>query len=178
VYLTFDDGPTPYITNKVLDILNQYNAKATFFCLGRKVREFPELFEIIKSAGHSAGSHGYDHFNGFTTPLSLYLENTDNGIQVVNSNLFRPPYGKITLRQIAGINPLVKIVMWSIMSRDFDNNTNASDCLDRVIKNIYPGSVILFHDTVQASENLFYILPKVLDYLAKNDYISKEISIM
>ena len=177
VYLTFNDGPTSYITDKVLEILLNYNAKTTFFCLGRKVAEFPELLEKIKSEGHSAGSHGFDYLNGFITPFSVYIENAKKGILAVNSNIFRPPYGKITLRQINKISPMVKIVMWGTMSRDFDKNKQASECLDKVIKNIYPGAIILFHDTVQASEKLFYILPRVMDYIVKNGYTAKAITL-
>ena len=170
VYLTFDDGPSPIVTPKVLDLLDAYASKATFFCLGRKIDEYPEIFKMIKTAGHTIGNHGYEHLNGFITPASLYLANLEKGNRIINSGLFRPPYGKITPRQIVNIRPHAKIVIWSVMSKDYDKHTPAGTCLDNVIKNIYPGAIIVFHDTEQASDNLYYVLPKVLDFLKLHQY--------
>jgi peptidoglycan/xylan/chitin deacetylase (PgdA/CDA1 family) len=170
VYLTFDDGPTRNITPKVLEILDCYSAKATFFCLGKNVVESPELLIEIKSAGHAIGNHGYNHLSGWVTPNDAYIENAIKGMQLINSNLFRPPYGKITPIQIKKLKSNVKIVIWSIMSMDFDNNLSAVKCLNNLINHIYPGAIIVFHDTEQAEDRLFYILPKLLDYLARNNY--------
>ena len=170
VYLTFDDGPTRNITPIVLEVLACYNAKATFFCLGKNVIESPELLKEIKSAGHAIGNHGYNHLNGWVTPNDIYIENALKGMQLINSNLFRPPYGKITPKQIKKLTSSTKIVLWSNMSMDFDNKFSAEKCLNNVINHIYPGAIIVFHDTEQAADRLVYILPRLLDYLATNNY--------
>ncbi len=170
VYLTFDDGPTRGITNKVLSILDTYQARATFFCLGRRIDENPELTGEIRLSGHSIGSHGYDHLNGFRTPVPVYVDNAKKGIISSRSDMFRPPYGKITPWQIAKIRPIAKIVLWSVLSRDYDKRVSGPACLKFVIHNIYPGAIIVFHDTEKAAENLLYVLPVLLDYLARNNY--------
>ena len=170
VYLTFDDGPTPDITERVLALLFEYGAKATFFCLGSKAETLPELIEKIKSGGHTVGSHGYYHLNGFYTPSSSYLENARHGIRIINSKLYRPPYGKITSYQVRKLKPSVDIVMWSIMSMDFDTRLSPEKCLNNVIRNLYPGAIIVFHDTEKAADKLWYVLPRLLQFLAESGY--------
>ncbi len=166
VYLTFDDGPTPVVTIKVLEVLKKYNAVATFFCLGSNIDKFPAIFEQIKLEGHGIGSHGYNHINGFRTLDNIYIENLKEGMRLTKTNLFRPPFGKITLSQISKIHQFTKIIIWSISSRDYDLNYPASKSLHKLITNIYPGAIILFHDTEKASETLFYALPRLLEFFS------------
>ena len=174
VFLTFDDGPTPEITEWVLDKLEQFNAKATFFCIGHNIATNRAIFEKILAAGHSIGNHTYNHMNGWKTPDDTYLKNVadcENQMSTINSKLFRPPYGKLSRRQSkALLKENYKIVMWDVLSADFDQSISKEKCLDNVLKNIRPGSVVIFHDSVKASENLKYALPKTLQYLKDNGY--------
>lgn len=174
VYLTFDDGPISEITPWVLDTLKQSNAKATFFCIGDNIRKHPSIFDTILSEGHAIGNHTFNHLNGWKTSFSDYIINAEKfeSIQkkLTNSRkLFRPPYGKMTSKQA---NYLQKkeysIIMWDVLSADFDVNISEEKCLQNVLKNIKPGSIVVFHDSLKAEKNLKYVLPKVLDYLYKN----------
>lgn len=181
VYLTFDDGPIPEVTPWVLDELKKYNAKATFFCIGENVQKHPEIFQRILSEGHSVGNHTFNHLNGWKTATSEYIENVDKAegqmgnkskFKIQDSRLFRPPYGKLTSKQAKILQRKgFKIVMWDIISYDYDANTSSEKCLQNVLKNIKPGSVIVFHDSLKAEKNLRFVLPKVLQFL-----IEKELS--
>ncbi len=172
VYLTFDDGPIPEVTPWVLDELKKHNAKATFFCIGENVQKHPEIFQRILSEGHSVGNHTFNHLNGWKTSTSEYIENIEKAkrqmhnseFKIQNSKLlFRPPYGKITSKQAKTLQKKgFKIVMWDIISYDFDTNISEEECLQNVLKNIKPGSVVVFHDSLKAEKNLRYVLPKVL----------------
>lgn len=175
VYLTFDDGPTPGVTPRVLDYLFQYQAQATFFCLGSNMEQYPLLSGQIRSNGHTIGNHGYRHLSGFTTTARTYYENFLKGALTTNSKLFRPPYGRITPWQIHALKKHCQIVMWSIMSMDFSSNTTAMQCLTNVKNNIYPGAIIVFHDTVQAGETLLQVLPLLLTWLNHHGYKTKAI---
>jgi peptidoglycan/xylan/chitin deacetylase (PgdA/CDA1 family) len=179
VYLTFDDGPTPEITEWVLSELKKHNAKATFFCIGNNIEKHPDIFEKVINDGHVIGNHTYDHLMGWKTATEAYLENSllcDTQIkkstaQNSQSKLFRPPYGKITKSQSAHLRQLgYKIVMWDVLSADFDRNISPEKCLQNVIKNVKSGSVIVFHDSVKASQNLKFALPKTLEYLKENNF--------
>tara|TARA_R100001230_G_C5655115_1_gene159983 strand:- start:155 stop:778 length:624 start_codon:yes stop_codon:yes gene_type:complete len=178
IYLTFDDGPIPEVTPWVLDELKKYNAKATFFCIGENVQKHPEIFQRILSEGHSVGNHTFNHLNGWKTATSEYIENVDKAeaqmgnnskFKIQDSRLFRPPYGKITSKQAKILQRKgFKIVMWDIISYDYDANTSPEKCLQNVLKNIKPGSVIVFHDSLKAEKNLRYVLPKVLRFIGEN----------
>jgi peptidoglycan/xylan/chitin deacetylase (PgdA/CDA1 family) len=174
VYLTFDDGPTPEITEWVLSQLQQFNSKATFFCIGYNIAQNRGIFDKISASGHTIGNHTYNHMNGWHTDDETYLENVnacEKEITGNNKNLFRPPYGKLSRKQAkALLEKDYKIIMWDVLSADFDQTITKEKCLDNVIKNIRPGSIIIFHDSVKASENLKYALPKTLQYLAANGY--------
>ena len=179
IYLTFDDGPIPEVTPWVLDELKKYNAKATFFCIGENVQKHPEIFQRILSEGHSVGNHTFNHLNGWKTATSEYIENVDKAegqmgnnskFKIQDSRLFRPPYGKITSKQAKILQRKgFKIVMWDIISYDYDANTSPEKCLQNVLKNIKPGSVIVFHDSLKAEKNLRFVLPKVLGFSIKNN---------
>ena len=181
IYLTFDDGPTEDITHWVLSELDKYNAKATFFCIGKKVMHHPSIFRDIIKKGHAIGNHTYNHINGWKKPSKVYIENIKKAQKVIDSNignyklasqkLFRPPYGKIHTNVAKKLlNKDYQIIMWDVLSGDFDLSIPKEKCLENVINNTTEGSIIVFHDSVKASRNLKFTLPKVLAYFSKRDY--------
>ncbi|HEX4877116.1 MAG TPA: polysaccharide deacetylase family protein [Chitinophagaceae bacterium] len=169
LYLTFDDGPHPSITAFVLDELKKYNAKATFFCIGKNVEANAEIYNQILQDGHRVGNHTHNHLNGWKTKDDLYLKDIALADRFIQSDLFRPPYGRLKSSQARKMTNL-KIVMWDVLSGDFDKNTSKDQCLQNVLKNAGPGSVIVFHDSEKASENLLFTLPKVLDFFSRAGY--------
>lgn len=173
IFLTFDDGPTPEITEFVLDTLKKFNAKATFFCIGKNVEKYPEIFNKIIVDGHSIGNHTQHHLNGWKNTNANYFKDVEDAQRVINSNLFRPPYGKIKLSQYRYLKSKYKIVFWDILSGDFDPKISAEQCLNNVLKNIRNGSIIVFHDSVKASEKLKAVLPKVIEFALKENYSLK-----
>jgi peptidoglycan-N-acetylglucosamine deacetylase len=170
VYLTFDDGPTPEVTPRVLAFLREYNALATFFCLGSEAEKYSFLVEQIRADGHEVGNHGYLHLSGFSTSTKRYVANALKGGEITKSHLFRPPYGRITPWQIYQLKGRYRIVNWSIMSGDFSAGISADQCLKGVIENVAPGSILVFHDTLQAGEKLLVVLPALLQWLTENGY--------
>jgi peptidoglycan/xylan/chitin deacetylase (PgdA/CDA1 family) len=174
VYLTFDDGPIPEVTEWVLAELKKHGFKATFFSIGENITKHPEIFKKVISEGHSIGNHTYNHLNGWNTSTEDYIENvarceeaiSKNINQNLKSKLFRPPYGKIKTVQSKAIRKLgYKIIMWDVLSADFDTTISREQCLDNVLSNVKPGSIIVFHDSVKAFKNLEYVLPKTLAFL-------------
>lgn len=170
VYLTFDDGPHPGITPWVLDELRRFDAKATFFCVGSNVAKHPAVYNRILVEGHAVGNHTHTHCNGWKTDTTQYLADVAAAADYINSNLFRPPYGRIKKAQAAGIKTALKkesakIILWDVLSADFDQNLPPQKCLRNVLKNTEAGSVIVFHDSEKAEKNLKYTLPKVLEEL-------------
>jgi peptidoglycan/xylan/chitin deacetylase (PgdA/CDA1 family) len=176
VYLTFDDGPIPEATPLVLDILKQYNAKATFFCVGDNVRKHPAIYQRIMNEGHSVGNHTYNHVDGWKTLLKEYLENVEKCATLVDSKLFRPPYGRIGLKQFNSLKKKYKIVLWDLLSMDYDPVLGAEDCFKIVEKNTRKGSIIVFHDSIKAKEKIPRLLPKTLEFLTTEGYNLKAIS--
>jgi peptidoglycan/xylan/chitin deacetylase (PgdA/CDA1 family) len=183
VYLTFDDGPTPEITAWTLEALEKYDFKATFFCIGNNIQKNPTLFQKIIDSGHAVANHTFNHLNGWETNNQKYLENISLcEVEIApfkhhSSKLFRPPYGKIGRKQANEIrNRGYKIIMWDVLSADFDTTIPPEKCLENVITNVQSGSVIVFHDSVKAFKNLSYTLPKVLDFLDKNGFQCKTIA--
>lgn len=181
VYLTFDDGPISEITPWVLDLLKEYNAKATFFCIGENVRKYPEIFKRIDSEGHTIGNHTFNHLNGWKTSTSKYLNNIEKADSIIthfsnptikqSNNLFRPPYGKITSKQSEILQKKdYKIIMWDVLSGDFSKKLSKEKCLQNVLKNIISGSIIVFHDSIKAEMNLRYVLPKALEFISEKGW--------
>ena len=182
IYLTFDDGPTPEITEWVLTELEKYNAKATFFCIGKNIAANPEIFKKVLEKGHSIGNHTYNHLNGWKTTTEEYIQNSvqcsvisnpfsNNKQRTTTNQLFRPPYGKIKPAQAKKLRQQgYKIIMWDVLSADFDQNISKEECLNNVVNNTQSGSIIVFHDSVKAFKNLQYVLPRVLEHLAQNGY--------
>lgn len=183
VYITFDDGPIPGITNWVLEQLDQYNAEATFFCIGNNIQKYPEIFHQIISKNHSVGNHTFNHLNGWKTKSKEYLKNIALCQSIINNQqstintLFRPPYGKIKPSQSRKLRKMgFKIIMWDIISYDFDQTISKEKCLDNVLSNIENGSIIVFHDSLKAWKNLEYVLPKVLKHLKEKGFTFKKIN--
>ena len=179
IYLTFDDGPIPEITEWVLKELKKYHVKATFFCIGDNIDKNPEIFKKVISDGHSIGNHTFNHLNGWKTASDVFIENTKlceesiqkNSCYKLRSTIFRPPYGKIKASQSIKIRKLgYKIIMWDILSADFDPTVSQEQCLENVLSNLRPGSIIVFHDSTKAFKNLEYVLPKTLAYLRENNF--------
>ncbi|WP_243739341.1 polysaccharide deacetylase family protein [Flavicella sediminum] len=184
IYLTFDDGPIPEITEWVLNELREFNAKATFFCIGNNIEKHPDVFEAIVSAGHQVGNHTFQHVKGWKENLSVYKENvlaTEKLLEVklgYSPKIMRPPYGKIKCSQSKYLRKLgYKIVMWDVLSADFDTNTSAKECFSNVLKNVEDGSIVVFHDSVKAAENMKYALPKVLAHFSKEGFVFKKLNI-
>jgi peptidoglycan/xylan/chitin deacetylase (PgdA/CDA1 family) len=204
IYLTFDDGPTPEITNWTLNTLNAYNAKATFFCIGKNIETHPEIFQNILNDGHSIGNHTHNHIKGWKTKAKDYLENialcesvcksvTLKAVEVSNPksqipnslivnrksvsvNLFRPPYGQLTPKQGKKLIELgYKIIMWDVLSFDWEKNISEDTCYNNIISNTTNGSIVVFHDSLKASKNMQFALPKVLKYYTEKGYLFKAI---
>lgn len=171
IYLTFDDGPFIKETQFVLDELDKHNAKATFFCIGKNVTAHPELYSQILQQGHITGNHTYNHLNGWKTDNDSYYNDIEKARKHIGGDLFRPPYGKITRRQVIALKKRgLTTIMWTAISADFDNSLTPQKCFENVMKHAKPGAIIVFHDSAKASKNLRYALPKVLDELSRQGY--------
>lgn len=170
IFLTFDDGPNPEITPWVLDCLKKYNAKATFFCVGENVCKYPDTQKKILEEGHSVGNHTYNHLKGWETNNNVYFQNIQKAKEYINSNLFRPPYGRIGPLQIKSIKKEYSIIMWSVLTYDFDNNISPEKCYKNSIELTKKGSIVVFHDSLKASKNLKYALPKFLAHFSNKGF--------
>jgi len=192
IFLTFDDGPTPTITNWTLDVLNQFNAKATFFCVGDNVKNHPDIFDNILSNGHVIGNHTYNHPRGWKSSTKSYVNNVEQAqefidfqlqksenskIQSSKHKLFRPPYGQITKKQGRELIDLgYRIIMWHVLAIDWKSSIKKETCLNNVVKNAENGSIIVFHDSEKASKNMMYALPKTLEYFKNKGYTFKSLT--
>jgi peptidoglycan/xylan/chitin deacetylase (PgdA/CDA1 family) len=179
MYLTFDDGPHPTITPYVLETLKQYNAKATFFCIGKNVVEHPAVYRQILEEGHRTGNHTHNHFNGWKVKNDQYINNIIQAAQYIDSNLFRPPYGKITQFQVKVLTEIAaykgsdrkfNIVMWDVLSGDFDTTLSAETCSLHVTRKAKAGSIVVFHDSEKAFPRMKEALPRVLKYFSEKGY--------
>ena len=196
LYITFDDGPHPTITPQVLEILKKFNAKATFFCIGNNVNKYKETFELVKKEGHAVGSHTYNHERGWKTKTQDYVNSVIEANALIQSPLFRPPHGRIKFSQIRRLykkfrisesqnlrkdkSELLKfessrilnfkIVAWTVISYDWDKSLSPEDCFNHVIKNAGDGSIIVFHDSEKAVNNMIPALTKVLEYYSEKGF--------
>jgi peptidoglycan-N-acetylglucosamine deacetylase len=186
LYLTFDDGPIPEVTELVLEQLKKHNAKATFFCIGNNIEKHPEIFSKIIAGEHVVGNHTYNHLNGNFTGNESYFQNIDKCNQSIKNHLpenkthlynklFRPPYGRMKKSQITYLKNNYSIIMLDVLSADFDQKITPEKCLKNVIKNARNGSVIIFHDSIKASKNMLYTLPTTLEYFSEKGYSFKPI---
>ena len=163
LYLTFDDGPHPRITNNVLDQLAQYNAKATFFCIGHRVEEYRGTYNRILQEGHAVGNHTHSHFNGWKTDTDQYLADVHQAAGVIDSTLFRPPYGRVSAKQLKQIGMMgFMTVMWTVLSGDYNKTLSKEACAKRTLSNTKTGAIYLFHDSEKAEQNMMYALEALL----------------
>lgn len=173
-YLTFDDGPHPHITPFVLDQLDKFNAKASFFCIGNNVQLYPDTYQLILEKGHRVGNHTQDHVNGWKTSDEPYINNIITAAKHIDSNLFRPPYGRIRKRQIKALQHWrkdMKLIMWDILSADFDITLTPEQCTSNVLDKVRNGSLIVFHDSEKAFPRLEHCLPVILNELKNRGYL-------
>lgn len=170
LYFSFDDGPTPGITEEVLNLLASFNARATFFCLGRNTDRYPEVYQKILEQGHSVGNHTYSHLKGWKTQDELYYKDIDLAAQHISSNLFRPPYGQISRSQTEYLSRKYKVILWEVMSHDYESRLSADLSLRKVLRYTKSGSILVFHDSVKAWPKLQYILPRVLEHFSREGY--------
>ena len=174
VYLTFDDGPIPEVTPWILDLLNKHGVKATFFCVGDHVRKHPEIYQRILDDGHAVGNHTFHHINAWKEDKKAYLSDIAACNHYVQSKLFRPPYGKLRFSQMRTIRDAgYKIIMWDLLTGDFDQSTDAETCFQRVTRHIRPGSILVFHDSLKAWPRLEKALPMVLEELKEGGWVAK-----
>jgi len=171
IYITFDDGPHPEVTPWVLDTLRKYNAKATFFCVGSNAKKYPDIFQQIISEGHSTGNHTFNHLNGWKTNTADYSNNINKCGELINSTLFRPPYGKLTSSQYSLVNDHYSLIMWDVISGDFDQKVTEEKCLKNVITKTRKGSIVVFHDSAKAKDKLYYTLPKFLAHFSEQGFL-------
>ncbi|HEV2482768.1 MAG TPA: polysaccharide deacetylase family protein [Puia sp.] len=173
LYLTFDDGPHPLVTPWVLEELQKYNARATFFCIGKNVKEYPKIYRQLLLKGHRVGNHTQNHLNGWRTDDAKYLDNIREAAQLIDSDLFRPPYGRIRkfqTRLLEGAPRPFRIIMWDVLSADFDTNLTGEQCARNVIRYAQPGSIVVFHDSEKAFDRLRRALPAVLEHFSGLGY--------
>lgn len=172
VYLTFDDGPIPEVTPKVLAILDRYGVKATFFMVGENIDKHPDVFRQVIDAGHAVGNHTYNHLKGWKTPIDEYMENTDRcADRIQMTDLFRPPYGKATLRQRRALHRKgYRLIYWDILTRDYEPTRTPEAMLAQIKRNVRPGSIINFHDSIKSNERMLTVLPQVIEFLQAENY--------
>ena len=175
IFLTFDDGPHPIITPKIIDLLRRYDAKATFFCIGRNVEANKDIFNMILKEGHSVGNHTYNHDRGWRTATKDYIESVERANEHINSNLFRPPHGRIKYSQIRALQQKYKIITWTVISYDWDKSITSDDCFNNIIRNADSGSIIVFHDSEKAINNMLPTLERVLKYYKSKGFTFEKI---
>ncbi len=176
IYLSFDDGPEPSITKFVLDELKRYNAKATFFCIGKNVEQHASLYQQILNEGHATGNHTQNHLNGWETKDDVYAEDVKKAAKHVQSDLFRPPYGRLKFKQASILkksNRDIKIVMWDVLSGDFDENCSAKECIENVKRKSRPGSIVVLHDNKKTKDKLQVVLPEIMRFFSEKGYAFK-----
>lgn len=177
IYITFDDGPNPEVTPWVLEQLSKFNAKATFFCLGKNVEQYPEVYEMIIAHGHAVGNHTYSHQKGWQMRTGRYVEDVDYAANFIHSNLVRPPYGRIKPRQAKVLSQRYHLIMWSVLSKDYSNLITRRFCFRNATHNVKPGSIVVFHDSLKAFSNLKYALPRALKYYQDKGWKMKAIEL-
>lgn len=170
IYLTFDDGPIPEVTEKVLDILDTYNWKATFFCVGENVYKHPTIYQKVIERGHRVGNHSFNHLRGFKTSTEDYVANVRKASEYVDSRLFRPPYGRITYSQIRALKADYDIVMWDVLTYDYDKRKTPAQIVKIIQRNLRKGSIVLLHDSIKAENNILSVLPQAIEFWQSKGY--------
>ncbi len=175
LFITFDDGPNPYVTPQILEILDAHNAKATFFCVGENVKKYSDVFEMVKSKGHNVGNHTYSHLKGTKTTTKEYIEDIKKASNLIQSKLFRPPYGKIKFRQINRLKKDFKIILWDFITYDYNSKKSPNEIIREIKRRSRNGSIVVFHDSEKAKENVLTVLPLALEFWKKEGYAFKTI---
>jgi len=175
VYLTFDDGPCPEATPFVLDVLAEEQVEATFFLLGKNAEQHPALVERIRTEGHTIANHGFDHLNGWTTSTSAYIKNWKRAVPLLGDRYFRPPYGRITPAQYRALHPATSVVMWDVISGDFDTRIAPEQCVQNVLGNVRTGSILVMHDSPKALPNLHESLKAIIRSMKAEGYQLKKL---
>jgi len=170
VYLTFDDGPVPEFTPWVLDLLDKYNIKATFFCVGDNVQKYPDIFQMIRERGHLIGNHTFHHIKGLKTDTQSYLKDVKQAGKLIKSKLFRPPYGHMRFSQFKALKKIYKVIMWDVVTRDYSCLMTADQVFEAVKKYTRNGSIIVFHDSQKAGDRMKESLPKSIEWLLEQGY--------
>ena len=170
IYLTFDDGCIPEVTPWVLDLLKKHNIKATFFCVGENVEKYPDVFKLLGEQGHNVGCHTHNHLKGLKTSTNVYVENVQKANLLIKSNLFRPPYGRMTFTQSRILQQNFKIVYWDLLTNDFDKNVSPKTIMKNIQRYSRNGSIVVFHDSLKAKDNLFAVLPQAIAYWKNEGY--------
>jgi peptidoglycan-N-acetylglucosamine deacetylase len=170
IYLTFDDGPVPEVTPQVLDILDDYNVSATFFCVGDNVQKYQDVYDEVLKRGHKTANHTFNHLKGFSVSTKDYVANVLKASEYINSRLFRPPYGRITYRQKKLLQPKFEIIMWDLVTHDYNRKLSPDTILNNVKRFSRNGSIIVFHDSIKAKENILTVLPLAIEYLKGEGY--------
>jgi len=170
IYLTFDDGPVPEVTPKVLDILDEFEWKATFFCVGENVKKHPELYQEILRRGHRTGNHSFNHLKGYNYSADDYVENVKKASEYIESDLFRPPYGRITPKQIKALKNDYQLIMWDLITHDYDRSLSHQQVFKNVENHLRKGSIVVFHDSVKASDNVLTVLPQAIEFWKSKGY--------
>ena len=170
IYLTFDDGPVPEVTPQVLDILDQHNLKATFFCVGENVQKYPEVYADILQRGHRTGNHTFNHIKGFSTTATDYVENVRKASEFIHSNLFRPPHGRFTFRQRRLLKFDYELVMWDVITHDYNKNLTSETILENVKRYSRNGSLVVFHDSIKAKDRVLTVLPLAIEFWKAEGY--------
>jgi len=170
IYLTFDDGPVPEVTPLVLDILDQNKLKATFFCVGENVQKYPEIYADILQRGHKTGNHTFNHLKGFSFSKVEYVENVKLAAEYIDSKLFRPPYGRITFGQRRVLRKEYEIIMWDLITRDYNRNLSTGQILSNIKSYTRNGSIVVFHDSIKAKNNVLSVLPLAIEWWKSEGY--------
>ena len=170
IYLTFDDGPNPGVTPQVLDILDRFEVKATFFCVGENVSRFPDVFDEVKRRGHTVGNHTFNHLKGFEYATDDYVRNVEKANGYIKSDLFRPPHGQIKPSQIKALKDDYRIIMWDFITYDYDKRIEPEKIIAEVKKRSRNGSIVVFHDSLKAEKNVLQVLPEALRFWKENGY--------
>lgn len=173
VYLTFDDGPIPEITPWVLDVLDEYDVKATFFCVGDNVRKYPDVYRMILERGHRVGNHTFNHIQGIRFWTKNYLGNVEKASELIDSPLFRPPHGHMRMPQVLSLRDKYRIIMWDVVTRDYSPHLTPEEVLRVVKRYTRNGSIIVFHDSLKAEENMKYAMPRAIEWLRQEGYTFK-----
>jgi peptidoglycan-N-acetylglucosamine deacetylase len=175
IYLTFDDGPIPDVTPWVLETLKSFDAHATFFCVGENVNKHNDIYKLLLEAGHRTGNHSFHHIKAWNTKKELYLDDVDKAHDLINSRLYRPPHGQLTIPLIKILKKNFSIIMWSLLSYDFDLSVTPERCLAILLKQTKPGDIVVFHDSLKAEPRLKYALPEFLKHFHAKGFVFRSL---